>query len=80
MYNCAASGLAGLAGLGSVSNDCMLTNNEQMVLIGLHCSCNTFMHSVPSVYTFGWNTWRRGPRRQRSECMHRVHSRALPRS
>ena len=61
IYSCAASGLAGLEGLGSVSSDWIDTKSEQMVLIGLHCSCNTFMHSVPSVYTFGWNTWRRRP-------------------
>lgn len=39
------------------AHTCMETKRLQMLWIGDHESCSTFMHNVPSVYTFGWKTW-----------------------
>lgn len=48
---CAASGLAGLAQLGSVSSDWMEVRMEQMLWQGLQWSWMMSKHRVPSEYT-----------------------------
>ena len=52
----AASGFAGEAGFGSVSRDWIDVSRVHTLCMGDHWSWMMSMHSVPSEYTFGWNT------------------------
>ena len=54
--SCAASGFAGEAGFGSVSRDWIDVSRVHTLCMGDHWSWMMSMHSVPSEYTFGWNT------------------------
>mmetsp|Transcript_8507 Transcript_8507/g.38698 ORF Transcript_8507/g.38698 Transcript_8507/m.38698 type:complete len:215 (+) Transcript_8507:1130-1774(+) len=54
--SCAASGLAGEAGFGSVSRDWIDVSRVHTLCMGDHWSWMMSMQSVPSEYTFGWNT------------------------
>ena len=70
--SCAASGFAGEFGLGSHSSDWMDERMVQMLWHGLHWSWMMSKHSVPSEYTFGWNTVRKAGGRAggRRRCKH----------